>query len=183
MYFESNLIIDSFTFTSGSSASTTAVAEADGTDDLSVPGVWYTFAGTGELHALNTCGSIIDTRVWVYSSASASCGVYDLVSDVNGNPADVAGSSRAADSSIKTTLMSNSFLTHHCTTSFMLVGTHRHLMATVRTRLSWSAEPVIEGCTISAACNYNPDVNVETNEVCEYVSCACDDNPGGTALW
>ena len=38
VYFENNPIIDSFTFTSGSSAVATAVAEADGTDDLSVPG-------------------------------------------------------------------------------------------------------------------------------------------------
>jgi len=47
-----------------------------------------------------------------------------------------------------------------------------------------TCEPVVEGCTISAACNYNPDVNVETNEVCDYTSCTCTNagNPDGVVL-
>lgn len=182
VYFENNQVIDSFTFTTGSSASTTAVAEADGTDDLSPAGVWWTFAGTGELHTLNTCGSIIDTRVWVYSSASASCGVYDLVTDVNGNPADVAGSFEGCgffdqdDAYVE-------FISDPSLYYFVYVGWDPSPFNGNGTyQVELECEPVIEGCSISAACNYNPDVNVETNEVCEYVSCACDDNPGGTAL-
>ena len=182
VFFENNQVIDSFTFTSGSAASTTAVAEADGTDDLSPAGVWWTFAGTGEYHTLNTCGSIIDTRVWVYSSPSASCGVYDLINDVNGNPADVAASFEGCgffdqdDAYVE-------FISDPSLYYFVYVGWDPSAFNGNGTyQVELTCDPVVEGCTITAACNYNPDVNVETNEVCDYVSCACDDNPGGTTL-
>ena len=52
----------------------------------------------------------------------------------------------------------------------------------VLTRSSWLVKTAIEGCTISAACNYNAEANIETNDICEYTSCACDANPGGVAI-
>jgi hypothetical protein len=48
--------------------------------------------------------------------------------------------------------------------------------------IEMTCEPVVEGCNISAACNYNPDVNVVMNETCEYTSCTCADNPGGSTV-
>jgi hypothetical protein len=182
VYFDNNQIIDSFTFTDGTYATTTAVAEADGSDDLSPSGVWWTFAGTGELHTLNTCGSIIDTHIWLYSSPSMSCGVYDLVTDVNGNPADVGASFEGCgffdqnDAYVE-------FISDPSLYYFVYVGWDpSEFNGNGTYQIELTCDPVVEGCTITAACNYDPAVNVENNEVCDYVSCACDDNPGGTTI-
>ncbi|MGB0423499.1 MAG: hypothetical protein ACPGED_04230, partial [Flavobacteriales bacterium] len=39
-------------------------------------GVWYTFVGTGELHTLTTCGSVIDSQINVYESDADCAGVF-----------------------------------------------------------------------------------------------------------
>ena len=184
VYYNGNQIVENFTFTTGSAASVSGVAEEDGSVELNaLPGVWWSFQGTGELHTLNTCGSVIDTRVLVYSSASASCGVYDCVSDVNGDLADVADSfdgcgffdqDDAYIEFISDPMMTYwVYVTYDPDATFNGAGSYQ---------IELECEEVVEGCNISAACNYNPAVNVVTNDICEYTSCACDENPGGVAI-
>jgi hypothetical protein len=184
VYYNGNQIVENFTFTTGAAASVSGVAEEDGSVELNaLPGVWWSFQGTGELHTLNTCGSVIDTRVLVYSSASASCGVYDCVSDVNGDLADVADSfdgcgffdqDDAYIEFISDPMMTYwVYVTYDPDATFNGAGSYQ---------IELECEEVVEGCNISAACNYNPAVNVVTNDICEYTSCACDENPGGVAI-
>ncbi len=46
--------------------------------------------------------------------------------------------------------------------------------------IEFTCEPVIEGCMISLACNYNPDANVDSGD-CDIWSCVCPDE-NGTAV-
>ena len=186
VYFNGNQVVDAFTITTGAYGSVTATAIDDGTQDIPndpVPGVWWTFAGTGELHTLNTCGSVIDTRVQVYSSVSASCGVYDCALDVTGsvidNSASFEGCGFFDQDDAYVQFVSDPSLYYFVYVSYENDGVFNG-QGTYQIELS--CEEAIEGCTISAACNFNPDANIETNDICEYTSCACDDNPGGTTI-
>ena len=42
--------------------------------------------------------------------------------------------------------------------------------------LTFDCAPVVEGCTNSVACDYNPDANVSTE--CDFFSCVCPDETG-----
>jgi hypothetical protein len=186
VYWNGNLVVDAFTIATGSAGSTTGVAEEDGSVELvfdALPGVWWTFPGTGELHTLNTCGSVIDTRVQVYSSASASCGAYDCVLDVTGEIADSDGSFEGCgffdQDDAYMQFVSDPMMTYFVYVTYQDDGVFNGQGSY---QIELACEEAIEGCTISAACNYNADANIETNDICEYTSCACEDNPGGVAI-
>lgn len=186
VYFNGNQVVDSFGIPSGSYGSVTADAVDDGTNDLPfdpLPGVWWTFAGTGELHTLNTCGSVIDTRVQVYSSPSMSCGVYDCVLDIEGGVADNSASFEGCgffdQDDAYMEFVSDPSLYYFVYVTYDNDGVYNGMGSY---QIELTCETAIEGCTITAACNYNPDANIETNDICEYTSCACDDNPGGTTI-
>jgi hypothetical protein len=176
-----------YTHTAGCGSQTSCRTKSVGCGDLPGPpeigGVWWTFAGTGELHTLNTCGSVIDTRVRVFSSPSMSCGLYECVTDINGEVADNnssfdgCGFFEQDDAFIEfvsdPTLYYFVYVTYDMDGVFNGMGSYQ---------IELTCEEAIEGCTIGAACNYNPDANIETNDICDYTSCACDNNPGGTAI-
>ena len=186
VYWNGNQVVTDFGIPTGSFGSTTGVAEEDGSVELvfdALPGVWWTFAGTGELHTLNTCGSVIDTRVQVYASASASCGVYDCVTDVNGeiadNDASFEGCGFFEQDDAYLQFVSDPMMTYFVYVSYQDDGVFNGQGSY---QIELACETAIEGCTISAACNYNAEANIETNDICEYTSCACDANPGGVAI-
>lgn len=186
VYFNANQVVDGFTFSTGSYGSVAGTAVDDGTNDLPfepLPGVWWTFAGTGDLHTLNTCGSVIDTRFMVYSSPSMSCGVYDCVFDVTGAIAESSASFEGCgffdQDDAYTEFVSDPSLYYFVYVTYDLDGTYDGAGSY---QIELTCEEAIEGCTIGAACNYNPEANIETNDICEYTSCACDNNPGGTVL-
>ena len=176
-----------YTHTAGCGAQTSCRTKAVGCGDLpqgpEIGGVWYTFAGTGELHTINTCGSVIDTRITVYSSSSSACGEYNCIEQVDGSFATSADSFEGCgffeqdDTFVEfvsdPSLFYFVYVTYDMDGVFDGQGSYQ---------IEMTCEEAIEGCTIGAACNYNPDANIETNDICEYTSCACDNNPGGVAL-
>ncbi|MDA1337048.1 MAG: hypothetical protein O2818_09195 [Bacteroidetes bacterium] len=186
VYYNGNQVVTNFGFSTGSYGSVAGVAEEDGTTELvfdPLPGVWWTFAGTGELHTLNTCGSVIDTRVQVFSSPSMSCGVYDCVFNVEGNIADNSASFEGCgffdQDDAYMEFVSDPSLYYFVYVSYDNDGVFNGQGSY---QIEMTCETAIEGCTISTACNYNPDANIETNDICEYTSCACDNNPGGAVI-
>lgn len=149
-------------------------------------GVWYTFEGTGELHNINTCGSTIDTKLALFTAESATaCGSLSCATDASGEAIsslssfDDCGFFDQDDASLN--FISEIGTTYFVYVSYEYDGTYD---GQGDYNISMTCEEVVEGCTIGAACNYNPDVNVETNEVCEYTSCVCADagNTDGVVL-
>ncbi|MGB1075477.1 MAG: hypothetical protein ACPGYK_04750 [Flavobacteriales bacterium] len=180
LYWNGNMVMDAFTFTTGASGSTSGTATTDGTEELSfppLPGVWYTFEGSGDLHTINTCGSVIDSRLHVYASASG-CDGMECVSQVDGSTGIVSESFSGCgffdQDDALVTLVSEVGMTYYVMVGFDDAGIGSH-------QIEMTCETAIYGCQVSAACNYNPDANVDSGD-CEYTSCACDANPGGVAL-
>lgn len=180
LYWNGNLVMDGFTFTTGSTGSTTGTAATDGTEELSfpaLPGVWYTFEGTGELHSVNTCGSVIDSRLHIYAS-TAGCDAMECIYQNDGSTGIVSESFAGCgffdqdDAYVE-------FVSEVGTTYYIMVGFDDAGIGSHQIELT--CETAVYGCQISAACNYNPEANVDSGD-CEYTSCACDGNPGGVAL-
>ena len=175
-----------YTHTQGCGAQTSCRTKAVGCGDLPTTefgGVWYTFAGTGDLHTINTCGSVIDTRVHIYSSPSMSCGFYECVYDWNGEVAESAASFEGCgffeqdDTWLQ--FVSDPSLYYFVYVTYDEDGVFNGQGSF---QIEMECEPAIFGCTISAACNYDPTANIATDDECEYTSCACDNNPGGTVI-
>lgn len=180
LYWNGNLVLDGFTVATGSSASTTGTAATDGTEELSFPalaGVWYTFEGTGDLHTINTCGSVIDSRLHIYSS-TAGCDAMECIYQNDGS-SGVVSESFAGCGFFDQDDAFVEFVSEVGATYYVMVGFDDDGIGSHQIELT--CEPAIYGCQISAACNYNPEANIDSGD-CEYTSCACDGNPGGVAL-
>jgi hypothetical protein len=184
MYFNGNEVMSLWTFTAGTYDSFSGSAVEDGTTEFPVQhaGVWYSFAGTGELHSINTCGSTIDTRLHVYSAVTASCSDYSCVEQVDGSVAivetsfDGCGFFDQDDASVS--FVSDPALMYYVYVGYDFDGVFN---GSGTFQIEMDCQEAIYGCFIDVACNYNPDANIETDD-CEYTSCACADNPGGVPL-
>jgi hypothetical protein len=141
-------------------------------------GIWYTFEGTGELTNIYTCGSVLNTTIHVYESVDGSCGNLTCATQLNGNLAlseesfEVCGFFDQDDASVE-------FISEEGTTYYVYVAASGAQNGSIQ--IAMDCEPAIYGCQIDAACNYNPNANIDDNS-CEYTSCACDNNPGGTGV-
>jgi hypothetical protein len=141
-------------------------------------GVWYTFTATGaDLTDVYTCGSVLDTRLHVYQSASGDCTTLGCVAQSDGTPAIVEGSFDGCgffdqDDAYVT------FVTVPGATYYVYVGADGSTNGSFQ--IAMDCEPAITGCMIDVACNYNPDANIPDD--CDYTSCACANNPDGFPL-
>lgn len=184
MYFNGNEVMSLFTYTAGAYDSFAGAAVEDGSTEFPVQhaGVWYSFAGTGELHTINTCGSVIDTRLHVYSSATTDCADYNCVNQVDGSIAivetsfDACGFFDQDDAAVQ--FVSDASLTYYVYVSYDFDGTFN---GSGSYQIEMDCQEAVYGCFVEVACNYNPEANIETDD-CEYTSCACDGNPEGVAL-
>ena len=184
IYFNGNQVLSGYTV-SGTGGTTTGTADEDGSTELvfgTYEGVWYTFPGTGDLHAINTCGSVIDTRVHVYSSETADCSTYDCVSQVDGSIAmsdasfAVCGFFDQDDAALE--FVSDPNLYYYVYVAWDYDGIFD---GGGSYQIEMECEPAVYGCFIDVACNYNPEANIDSDD-CEYTSCACDDNPDGISI-
>ncbi|NQX92070.1 MAG: hypothetical protein HRT74_08115, partial [Flavobacteriales bacterium] len=132
-------------------------------------GVWYTFVGTGELHTLNTCGSIIDSKLNVYESDADCAGVLTCVGAAQDGLV-ACGFFDQDDTEL-------SFTSTAGLNYYVYVSSEG---AEGLFDLSFTCETIVEGCTNPVACDFDPAANVDTG--CDFFSCACDLNPTGFGL-
>ena len=184
IYFNGNEVMSNVTY-SGTGGSTTGTAAEDGTSELAFPsyeGVWYTFPGSGELHSINTCGSVIDTRLHLYSSASADCADFGCVTQIDGsvaiNDSNFLGCGFFDQDDASLEFVSDPALTYYLYVGYDMDGIFDG-GGSFQVEMT-CAEPVY-GCNVDVACNFVPDWNIAVDD-CEYTSCACDNNPDGIAL-
>ena len=133
-------------------------------------GVWFTFEGTGDLHNINTCGSILDTQLQLFTAAGGSCDSLACTTQIDGSMAisqtsfDDCGFFNQDDASLN-------FVSEAGTTYYVYVGTD--LSNNGSYQIEMSCEEAVYGCMVDIACNYNPLANLEDD--CDFTSCACSD--------
>ncbi|MCC6600668.1 MAG: hypothetical protein IT223_08320 [Crocinitomicaceae bacterium] len=163
---------------------TTGLATNTGAPDIcpgvaSDAGVWYTFVGDGQLTTISTCGSQIDSRIAIVSTANGCAGPYTCV-DSEDNDSGLCGFFDADDASIE--FVSTSGTTYYVYISAGQVdinGDGVYDLFDGSFTLSFDCAPVVNGCMDECACNYDPSANIEDNS-CEYFSCV--NCPGGTSV-
>jgi hypothetical protein len=133
-------------------------------------GVWFTFEGTGELHNINTCGSILDTQLQLFTAASGSCDSLACTTQIDGTPGisqtsfETCGFFDQDDASL-------TFVSEVGVTYYVYAGTD--LSNNGSFQIEMTCEEAVYGCMVDIACNYNPLANLEDD--CDFTSCACSD--------
>jgi len=177
--------------TTGGATNLGAPNLVSGCDPVPGPGVWFTFEGTGELHTVQLCGSNIDSKINVYSSA-AICG--------GGSPFGFSCVMTVEDgvyaSESDDFINCGFFDQDDAWLQFISeIGLHYYVYVVAEDadgdpitddngtfELSMDCAAAEVGCTNAVACNYNPAANIESGD-CDFLSCACDDGaPEGLAV-
>ncbi len=144
----------------------------------SAGGVWYSFTATGtDLTQIYTCGSVLDTRLHVYTAVDG-CNQLGCVTALNNSVAVNAESFEGCgffdqnDAYIE-------FVTVPGTNYLVYVGADG--LTNGSFQIAMDCAPAVYGCMIPTACNYNEEANIPTTD-CDYTSCACANNPDGFPL-
>ena len=136
-------------------------------------GVWYTFVGDGQFVSLSTCGAQIDSRISVVSSADACVGPFTCVDSEDNDATDAGcGFFNGDDASI-------SFVSVPGTVYYVYItagatdtdGDGINDLTDGGFDLSFSCDPVVNGCLDECACNFDPTANVD-DASCDFFSCA-----------
>ena len=136
-------------------------------------GVWYTFVGDGQFTTISTCGSVIDSRIMLLSSANGCAGPFTCV-DSEDNDATVTGCGffNGDDASINlVTTVGTVYYVYITAGAVDTNGDNVNDLFDGAFSLSFTCAPVIQGCLNTCACNYNPAANV-SNNTCDFYSCA-----------
>jgi hypothetical protein len=144
-------------------------------------GVWYSFTGDGQFVNLSTCGSVIDSRITVVSSANGCAGPYTCVIAEDDDATDAGcGFFNGDDASVG--FVSQVGVQYYVYITAGAVDTDGNFVDDLfegSFNLSFTCEPVVQGCLDECACNYNAAANVD-NGNCDFFSCAgCAANEGG----
>lgn len=135
-------------------------------------GVWYTFTGDGQFVELSTCGSAIDSRITVVSSANGCAGPFTCVASEDDDATDAGcGVFNADDASLG--FVSVAGTVYYVYISAGAVDTNGDNVDDLFDGgfdLSFNCAPVVEGCVDACACNYNAAANVDAGG-CDYFSC------------
>ncbi|MDP4587319.1 MAG: hypothetical protein NWS86_03995, partial [Flavobacteriales bacterium] len=166
--------------TSGSTGGATATGAPLGVANCDASpgtGVWYTFVGTGELHTLSACGSVIDSKVNVYESDADCAGVLSCIA-AGTDSFETCGFFDQDDFSVE--FVSTLGLNYYVYVGAQDADANPLTDDNGLFDLDFTCAPVVEGCTNPVACDFDATANVDTG--CDFLSCACDLNPTGLGL-
>jgi hypothetical protein len=136
-------------------------------------GVWYTFTGDGQFVTLSTCGSAIDSRITVVSSATGCGGPYTCVISEDDDATDAGcGAFNADDASVEfVSVVGTQYFVYITAGGTDTNGDFVDDLFEGPFSLSFDCAPVVNGCLDACACNYNANANVDDGS-CDYFSCA-----------
>lgn len=135
-------------------------------------GVWFSYDGDGQFHTISTCGSAIDTRIEVVSSANGCAGPFTCVTSADDDATDAGCGFFSGDDAV-VSFISEVGLTYYVYITAGAADTNGDFTDDLfdgSFTLDFQCAPVVEGCTNACACNYNDQANVE-DDSCEYFSC------------
>ncbi len=143
-------------------------------------GVWYTLPATTDLVTISTCGSVIDSKINVWTAADCA-GPFACVDQVDGTFASETtdfgscGFFDQDDASV-------SFIGDGVSTYYIYIGA-QDVDGNPLTDdngsfvMDITCEVVVEGCTNPVAYNYDPTANIEDGS-CDFFSDTCAGGPG-----
>jgi len=136
-------------------------------------GVWYSFVGDGQFINLSTCGSPIDSRITVVSSANGCAGPYTCVISEDDDATDAGcGFFDGDDASVGfVSTVGTQYYVYITAGGVDTNGDGIDDLTEGSFTLSYTCEPVVQGCQDECACNYNAAANVD-NGSCDFFSCA-----------
>ena len=147
-------------------------------------GVWYSFTGDGQYVNLSTCGSPIDSRITVVSSANGCTGPFTCVISEDDDPSDDGcGFFEGDDASVGfVSTIGTQYYVYITAGGVDTNGDGVDDLTEGSFTLSFTCEPVLAGCQEQCACNYNPNANVDDGN-CDYFSCvSCPAGQSGVRL-
>jgi len=135
-------------------------------------GVWYSFTGDGQFVNLSTCGSPIDSRITVVSSANGCAGPYTCVISEDDDATDAGcGFFDGDDASVGfVSTVGTQYYVYITAGGVDTNGDGIDDLTEGSFTLSFTCEPVVQGCQDECACNYNAAANVD-NGSCDFFSC------------
>jgi len=141
-------------------------------------GVWYTFVGTGELHTLTTCGSVIDSQINVYESDADCAGVFTCAASATEG---FTSCGFFDQDDVQVEFISTVGLNYYVYVGAEDVDGDPLTDDNGSFDLTFDCAAAVPGCTEVNACNYDVANNIDDGS-CDYFACACDANPTGTAV-
>ena len=166
------------TVTTGSTGGSTSADAPNGIAGCEAApgaGVWYSFVGDGNIHTLSTCGSAIDSKINLLS-ADTVCGQFTCIESANSS--DGTGTCSLFDSDdVNITFISDTGVQYYVYVSAQDADNDPTTDDNGAFELSFTCDPVVEGCTNEGACNYNPDASIDDGS-CDIFSCICPDGIG-----
>lgn len=138
-------------------------------------GVWYSFTGTGDIHTISTCGSLIDTQVDVFVSDDNTCdGNFSCYIDplTNSWVSEVDDNSSAGGCGF--------FDAQNVYLEFLsVVGQEYFIYVSSNGEdgeftINHTCTTYLPGCTNDGACNYDMTATYDDGS-CDFASCVCAD--------
>lgn len=152
---------------STATGSTTACGISNGDN-----GVWYSYAGDGQVVTLSTCGSVIDSRIEVFSSNNGCAGPFTcVIGEDNDASDDGCGFFDGDDADVQ--FVSQVGVTYYIYISAGSVDTNGDFQDDLFDGgfvIDVQCAPLTPGCQDDCACNYNPAANQDDGS-CDYFSC------------
>lgn len=135
-------------------------------------GVWYFINGDGQFHTISSCGSAIDSRIEVVTSAAGCGGPYTCVASSDDDATDSGCGFFDGDDGV-VEFIAEVGQVYYVYISAGGVDTNGDFVDDLFDgpfSLVHDCEPVVLGCLDACACNYDPNANV-SNDACDYFSC------------
>ena len=135
-------------------------------------GVWYVYQGTEDLLVtLNTCGSVIDSRIAVLTSSGGCAGTFACEASNDDNAAE-CGFFDQDDATVQfAALAGTTYYIYVSAGGVDTDGDNIDDLLDGAFELSSSCVPIVFGCLDVCACNYDAAANTD-NGSCDYFSCA-----------
>lgn len=140
----------------------------DGCNLEANPGVWFTFVGSDKLHIIETCESMSNTQIDIFTSDDGTCNgnLTCIMSEIDdGQVNEGCGFFGQDDVHVE-------FTDEIGQTYFIYLSSPVDGYLTAF-NISHYCLPIIYGCTSDVACNYNPEATIEDGG-CDFFSCLCE---------
>ncbi len=143
-------------------------------------GVWYVLTGNDELTTISTCGSVIDSKINVWTAADCA-GPFSCVTQLDGSFAseteDFESCGFFDQDDVSVSFIADAGVNYYVYVGAQDIDGNPITDDNGAFVLDITCEAVVEGCTNPVAYNFDPLANVE-NGTCDFFSQTCGGGAG-----